>query len=83
MSLLTANRWATASEVIVFSQEEHGIDDYSAAGPMAEAMENSLQYLTSEDISALVAYLRTDSCCAAPRKRISATPPQRVAPAIG
>jgi mono/diheme cytochrome c family protein len=31
----------------------------SAAGPMAEAVENSLQYLTSEDISALVAYLRT------------------------
>jgi mono/diheme cytochrome c family protein len=26
---------------------------------MAEAVENSLQYLTSEDISALVAYLRT------------------------
>ena len=31
----------------------------SAAGPMAEAVENSLQYLTSEDIGALVAYLRT------------------------
>jgi mono/diheme cytochrome c family protein len=33
----------------------------SAAGPMAEAVENSLQYLTPEDVSALVAYLRTIS----------------------
>jgi mono/diheme cytochrome c family protein len=31
----------------------------SAAGPMAEVVENSLQYLTSEDVTALVAYLRT------------------------
>ncbi len=30
----------------------------SAAGPMGEAVENSLQYLTSEDTAALVAYLR-------------------------
>ena len=37
----------------------HAQDRSSAAGPMAEAVENSLRYLTSEDIGALVAYLRT------------------------
>jgi len=31
----------------------------SAGGPMGEAVENSLQYLTPEDTAALVAYLRT------------------------
>lgn len=30
----------------------------SASGPMAEAVENSLQYLTGEDIQALIVYLR-------------------------
>jgi mono/diheme cytochrome c family protein len=30
-----------------------------AAGPMAEVVENSLRYLTSEDIKAMVAYLRS------------------------
>jgi len=30
----------------------------SASGPMGEAVENSLQYLTSQDTAALVAYLR-------------------------
>jgi mono/diheme cytochrome c family protein len=37
--------------------EGHG----SAAGPMAEAVENSLQYLTPQDVGALVAYLHTIS----------------------
>jgi mono/diheme cytochrome c family protein len=31
----------------------------SAAGPMAEAVENSLQYLKPEDLQAIVTYLRT------------------------
>ncbi|MHB8528138.1 MAG: c-type cytochrome [Caulobacteraceae bacterium] len=31
----------------------------SAGGPMGEAVENSLQYLTADDTAALVAYLRT------------------------
>jgi mono/diheme cytochrome c family protein len=42
-----------------FLSSAHAQHRGSAAGPMAEAVENSLQYLTSEDISALVAYLRT------------------------
>ena len=42
-----------------FLSSAHAQGHGSAAGPMAEAVENSLQYLTSEDTSALVAYLRT------------------------
>ena len=36
----------------------HGGGRGSAAGPMAEAVANSLQYLTSTDVAALVSYLR-------------------------
>jgi mono/diheme cytochrome c family protein len=36
----------------------HAADRGSAAGPMAEAIANSLQYLTNEDVESLVAYLR-------------------------
>ena len=42
-----------------FLSSGHAQGRGSAAGPMAEAVENSLQYLTTEDIGALVAYLRT------------------------
>jgi mono/diheme cytochrome c family protein len=36
----------------------HAQDRGSAAGPMGEAVSNSLKYLTSEDVAALVSYLR-------------------------
>jgi mono/diheme cytochrome c family protein len=36
----------------------HALGRGSAAGPMAEAVANSLQYLTAEDAQAMVAYLR-------------------------
>ena len=36
----------------------HGDGRGSAAGPMGEAVANSLQYLTSKDVAALVSYLR-------------------------
>jgi mono/diheme cytochrome c family protein len=50
--------WSDA-QLAGFLSSAHAQGRGSAAGPMAEAVENSLQYLTSEDISALVAYLRT------------------------
>ena len=50
--------WSDA-QLASFLSSAHAQGRGSAAGPMAEAVENSLQYLTSEDISALVAYLRT------------------------
>ena len=50
--------WSDA-QLASFLSSAHAQDRGSAAGPMAEAVEHSLQYLTSEDISALVAYLRT------------------------
>ena len=50
--------WSDA-QLAGFLSSAHAQDRGSAAGPMAEAVEHSLQYLTSEDISALVAYVRT------------------------
>src|ERR1700726_1750779 len=50
--------WSDA-QLASFLSSGHAQGRGSAAGPMAEAIENSLQYLTSEDIGALVAYLRT------------------------
>jgi len=50
--------WSDA-QLASYISSAHARDRGSAAGPMAEAVENSLQYLTSEDISALVAFLRT------------------------
>src|ERR1700733_6061859 len=50
--------WSDA-QLASFLSSAHAEGRGSAAGPMAEAVENSLQYLTPEDISALVAYLRT------------------------
>jgi mono/diheme cytochrome c family protein len=50
--------WSDA-QLASFLSSAHAQDRGAAAGPMAEAVENGLQYLTSEDIGALVAYLRT------------------------
>jgi mono/diheme cytochrome c family protein len=50
--------WSDA-QLAGYLSSAHAQDRGSAAGPMAVAVEDSLQYLTSEDISALVAYLRT------------------------
>jgi mono/diheme cytochrome c family protein len=50
--------WSDA-QLASFLSSAHAEGRGSAAGPMAEAVEHSLQYLTSQDLSALVAYLRT------------------------
>ena len=50
--------WSDA-QLASFLSSAHAQDRGSAAGPMAKAVEDSLQYLTSKDIGALVAYLRT------------------------
>jgi mono/diheme cytochrome c family protein len=50
--------WSDA-QLASYLSSAHARDRGSAAGPMADAVENSLQYLTPEDINALVAYLRT------------------------
>src|ERR1700728_365292 len=50
--------WSDA-QLASYLSSAHARDRGAAAGPMAEAVENSLQYLTSEDVGALVAYLRT------------------------
>jgi mono/diheme cytochrome c family protein len=52
--------WSDA-QLASYLSSGHADGRGSAAGPMAEAVENSLQYLTSEDVSVLVAYLRTVS----------------------
>jgi mono/diheme cytochrome c family protein len=50
--------WSDA-QLASFLCSAHADGRGSAAGPMAEAVEHSLQYLTPDDVSALVAYLRT------------------------
>jgi len=52
--------WSDA-QLASYISSAHATGRGSAAGPMAEAVQNSLQYLTSEDVDALVAYLRTVS----------------------
>jgi mono/diheme cytochrome c family protein len=52
-----------------------------ASGPMAEAVENSLHYLTPADIQAMVAYLRTIP--AQPDGALPAPTPQRTQDALG
>jgi mono/diheme cytochrome c family protein len=52
--------WSDA-QLASYLSTAHAEGRGSAAGPMAEAIDNSLQYLTSQDMSALVAYLRTVS----------------------
>jgi len=49
----------TDAQLASYLSSAHALDRGSAAGPMAKAVEDSLQYVTPEDISALVAYLRT------------------------
>lgn len=45
-------------ELADYLSKGHAAGRGTASGPMGEVIENSLQYLTPEDISALVAYLR-------------------------
>ena len=50
--------WSDA-QVADYLGTGHAQDRGSAAGPMGEAVSNSLQYLSAQDITALVAYLKT------------------------
>lgn len=49
----------TKEQLTGYLSEGHAPGRSSAAGPMAEVIEHSLQYLTKSDIDALVTYLRT------------------------
>jgi mono/diheme cytochrome c family protein len=48
-------------QLAAFLTQGHASGRSSAAGPMAEVVENSLQYLSPRDITALVTYLRSVS----------------------
>jgi mono/diheme cytochrome c family protein len=50
--------WSDA-QLASYLSSAHAEGRGSAAGPMAEAVQNSLQYLTPTDVVAIVAYLRT------------------------
>jgi mono/diheme cytochrome c family protein len=45
-------------ELFAYLKTGHVMDKAQAAGPMAEAVENSLQYLTDADLTAIVTYLK-------------------------
>ncbi|MEG3130294.1 c-type cytochrome [Pantoea cypripedii] len=49
--------WSDA-EIAQYLKTGHVAGKAQAAGPMAEAIEHSLQYLSDDDINAMVAYLR-------------------------
>jgi mono/diheme cytochrome c family protein len=48
----------TDKQIADYLSSGHAMDRGSAAGPMAEAISNSLQYLTNDDVTSLVRYLR-------------------------
>lgn len=48
----------TDEELLQYLKTGHAHGKAQAAGPMAEAIENSLQHLPDEDLKAIVAYLR-------------------------
>ncbi|MCY0386063.1 cytochrome c [Robbsia sp. Bb-Pol-6] len=57
--------WSDA-ELIAYLRDGDAPGRASAAGPMAEAVEHSLQYLSAADLKAIVAYLRTVPAQAGP-----------------
>lgn len=57
--------WSDA-EIAQYLKTGHVAGKAQAAGPMAEAVEHSLQYLSSDDIQAMVAYLRQIPAVAQP-----------------
>ena len=66
--------WSDA-QLASYLSSAHAEGRGSAAGPMAEAVENGLQYLTPDDISALVVYLRKVSAQAG-RYEVNTAPTQ-------
>jgi mono/diheme cytochrome c family protein len=55
----------TDAELTAYLKTGHVIGKAQAAGPMAEAVENSLQYLTDADLHAIVTYLKQAPAVAA------------------
>ncbi|MGV7210182.1 c-type cytochrome [Oxalobacteraceae bacterium A2-2] len=51
-------KW-TDAELALYLRTGHASGHGSAAGPMGEAVENSLQYLAPQDVQALITYLRS------------------------
>lgn len=51
-------KW-TDAELYQYLRTGHATGHGSAAGPMGEAVENSLQYLNERDVQALITYLRS------------------------
>jgi len=49
----------TDEQIAAYLKSGHAAGRASASGPMAEVVSNSLQYLTAQDITSLVTYLRS------------------------
>jgi len=49
----------TVEELIAYMRDGHAIGKSQAAGPMAEAVDNSLHLLTRDDLKAIAVYLKT------------------------
>jgi mono/diheme cytochrome c family protein len=50
--------WSDA-DIAAYLKSGHALGRASASGPMGEAVEHSLQYLTDDDVGSLVSYLRS------------------------
>jgi mono/diheme cytochrome c family protein len=71
--------WAD-QDLAAYLNAGHADGHGSASGPMGEAVENSLQYLTPQDTAALVAYLRrVPARAGAARTEVNASPPAMAA----
>jgi mono/diheme cytochrome c family protein len=49
----------TVAELITYLHDGHAVGKAQAAGPMAEAVDNSLRHLTEADLGSIAAYLKT------------------------
>lgn len=49
----------TVEELVAYMRDGHAIGKSQAAGPMAEAVDNSLHLLSDEDLKAIAVYLKT------------------------
>ena len=73
--------WSDA-QIADYLSTGHAMGRGSAAGPMAEAVANSLQHLTRDDVAALVAYLRrVEPKSGTPGTEVNPAPAQMLASA--
>jgi len=80
---LVVRRPAVVDHGAVVIEPQDGLGHGAAAGPMGEAVDNSLSQFASEDVRAVVAYLRTVPPAASPDLPATLAPPAPASPKHG